>query len=94
MGFGNKYPQNINAEIDLHGHTIAEALAITEDFLDVSEEKGLRSVRIITGKGLHSEDPTKTIRGAVKEWLFAHGYEFRYAKQNQGGEGALVVILF
>lgn len=94
MGSGNKYPQNSNAEIDLHGQTIVEAMVVMQDFLDASEEKGFRSVRIITGKGLHSEDPTKTIRRAAREWLFANGYEFRYAKQSQGGAGVLVVILF
>jgi DNA-nicking Smr family endonuclease len=41
-------------EIDLHGHTGAEAMYELEHFISRSIEQHLRTVRVITGKGLHS----------------------------------------
>ncbi|MBU0483570.1 MAG: Smr/MutS family protein [Proteobacteria bacterium] len=43
------------AELDLHGCTSAEAELKTESFIQTVRGKGLETVRIITGKGLHSE---------------------------------------
>ncbi len=42
-------------ELDLHGHTAPEAEIRTENFLQTARGRGLRTVRIITGRGLHSE---------------------------------------
>jgi DNA-nicking Smr family endonuclease len=43
------------AEIDLHGCTAREAELQLESFVRTAFQKGLRTIRIITGKGLHSE---------------------------------------
>jgi DNA-nicking Smr family endonuclease len=41
-------------EIDLHGLTAQEAERKVENFLRTARLQGLRAVRIITGKGIHS----------------------------------------
>ena len=41
-------------EIDLHGFTAPEAELKVKNFLITSRQQGLRAVRVITGKGLHS----------------------------------------
>ena len=43
------------AEIDLHGCTAREAEQKVELFVRNACNKGLRTIRVITGKGLHSE---------------------------------------
>ena len=94
MGFGNKYPQSINAELDLHGFHIPEALEALDRFLEEAQDNGYRYVRVVTGKGLHSQGGRALLREAVKDWLHTEGFDYRYAKQSQGGEGALVIVLF
>lgn len=42
-------------EIDLHGYTAKKAKAKTETFIQNAHYKGIRTVRIIVGKGLHSQ---------------------------------------
>ena len=48
-----KYPSP-EAEIDLHGCTVRQAVQKVESFVQASRIQGLHTVRIITGKGLHS----------------------------------------
>ena len=43
------------AELDLHGYTAREAELKTEAFVRTACKKGLRTLRVITGKGLHSD---------------------------------------
>lgn len=47
------YP-GVEAELDLHGLIAEEAERRIEFFIKSSRDKGLRTVRVITGKGLHS----------------------------------------
>ncbi len=48
-----RYP-GPEAEIDLHGCTARQAQLKVESFVLASRKQGLHTVRIITGKGLHS----------------------------------------
>lgn len=83
------------AELDLHGLTVAEATSRVGFFLQNSIYQGYDVVLVITGKGLHSdggpvlrqavEDVLTSCREKVVEWGLAPG---RY-----GGSGALVVFL-
>jgi len=51
-----RLPTRPQAEIDLHGCIAPEAEAKTLAFLDRARATRLTLVRIITGKGLHSEE--------------------------------------
>jgi DNA-nicking Smr family endonuclease len=48
-----RYP-GPEAEVDLHGCTARQAARRVESFVVASRTRGLHTVRIITGKGLHS----------------------------------------
>lgn len=50
----NTRPQ---AELDLHGLTGPQAEKRTDNFLAAVRQRGISSVRIITGRGLHSNGP-------------------------------------
>ena len=44
------------SEIDLHGFTLDEANKTVDRFINESYEKGINKIRIVTGKGLHSDN--------------------------------------
>lgn len=83
----NKYPQQPDRVIDLHGHTLAEAECVLRQFL---EGEGPSRVRIIVGKGTHSK-AGPVLREFVKNYLAARNIRFSQSKIQDGGEGALEV---
>ena len=54
------------AELDLHGLTGPQAEARTENFIAAVRQRGFSVVRIITGRGLHSDGPP-VLPGVVEE---------------------------
>lgn len=87
----------IEARIDLHGLTQAEAHGFLLDFLRRAHAEGIRYVLVITGKG-SSLGSVGILRKAVPEWLatptfgaFVSGYED--AARGHGGGGALYIRL-
>lgn len=82
-------------ELDLHEMVLDDAVAHTRAFLDNSYAKGLRKVRIITGKGIHSKNGEAVLRPAVIDICRSHPgvREVLVPKASEGGSGALSVIL-
>lgn len=89
----NKYEPVIEAELDLHGYTQAEAKALLYEFLEEAAAAGCRRVLIVTGKGLHSPDGLGVIKELTETVLRQAGYRFDEAKPAEGGSGALIVKL-
>ena len=81
-------------ELDLHEMLLDDALSATRSFLDSSYAKGLRKVRIITGKGIHSKNGEAVLRPAVTDVCKSHPKvrEVAVPKAAEGGSGALTVI--
>ncbi|MFT7557369.1 MAG: DNA-nicking Smr family endonuclease [Planctomycetota bacterium] len=90
---GNKYEQIPDQIIDLHGYTQVEARAVVSSALMTARAESLSRVRFITGKGSHSQDGFAVLRESVKQHLAYLGYDYVYAKRDQGGEGVLDVVL-
>lgn len=88
----NKYYQPIEAELDLHQMTRDEARREVSGFIDEAKQLGYRKIRIITGKGLHSENGEGVLRPYVKDMLDAAGYEYQNARYDEGGDGAIEVL--
>ena len=85
----NKYEQHAEMELDLHGCTTLESERALNDVL---KEAKYKHIRIIIGKGTHSENgPVLPI--FVRNYLNARGLKHRPAKLKDGGEGALEVFL-
>ncbi len=85
---------DIEATLDLHGHTQTAAHRALEAFLSASFNAGRRTVRVITGKGGREDDRPGVLKDAVPRWLnelpmrqWVAG--FSYAPRQDGGEGAL-----
>jgi DNA-nicking Smr family endonuclease len=89
----------IDASIDLHGLTQAEAHAALVRFLRNARTDGARLVLVITGKGARSDDFTAdrgVLRRQVPLWLRSAELRdivigFDWAHAAHGGEGALYV---
>jgi DNA-nicking Smr family endonuclease len=96
----------IDARIDLHGMTQAEAHRRLIAFVDRGAATGWRCVLVITGKGLTPKGPkaemagrgSGVLREAVPRWLNEPPLRprviaFTYAQPKDGGHGALYVLL-
>ena len=95
------------SEIDLHGFTLDEANKTVERFINKSYEEGVSKIRIVTGKGLHSDNEKNPylskdlsiLRYSVPEYIKKNNdlmkliIEFKEASIHDGGEGAFYIHL-
>jgi DNA-nicking Smr family endonuclease len=86
---------SVQAEIDLHGLTSAEAREALKDFIAHSMHRGDTCVRIVHGKGLGSGHNGPVLKRRVDQWLrhWEPVLAFVSARQADGGTGAVYVLL-
>ncbi len=87
--------QTIDARLDLHGKTQAQAHAVLMRFLRRAQADGATFVLVITGKG-SDENARGVLRRQVPLWLKLPDFAvyvsaFEEAHVSHGGEGALYV---
>ena len=87
----------VEARLDLHGMTQTEAHRALSAFLSGQHAAGRRCVIVVTGKGVGKEGGG-VLRNAVPRWLNEAPNRdkvlaFEYARQRDGGAGALYVLL-
>ena len=87
----------IEARLDLHGKTQAEAHHALAAFVHSSSEAGRRCVLVITGRGLGPGGPG-VLKSAVPRWLEEVGLRRKVlaiapAQPRHGGAGALYLLL-
>ena len=87
----------IEARLDLHGKTQAEAHQALVTFIHTSHEAGRRCVLVITGRGLGPSGPG-VLKSAVPRWLEEVGMRRKIlaiapAQPQDGGAGALYLLL-
>ncbi len=85
----------IQGTVDLHGYTVEEARKIVALFIEEQRKLGHRAVRIIHGKGYGSIGKMSILKEKVPIWLVQHKevLAFVQAPENDGGSGALLVLL-
>ncbi len=85
----------IQGSLDLHGYTVEEARKIVVLFIEEQRKSGHRAVRIIHGKGYGSVGKIPVLKEKVPVWLVQHKevLAFVQAPENDGGSGALLVLL-
>ncbi len=87
---------HLEATLDLHGATVEEGLARLRAFLIESRRLGRRRVRVIHGRGLHSEVGAPLREAVVADLLGpASGlvHAFASACASDGGDGATIIIV-
>jgi DNA-nicking Smr family endonuclease len=85
----------IQRQLDLHGLRTEDAREALGQFIREAQQRGIRCVRVVHGKGLGSPGKTPVLKGRVQGWL-AQKKEvlaFVQARPAEGGAGALVVLL-
>jgi DNA-nicking Smr family endonuclease len=86
---------SVQAELDLHGMTLAEAKPRLADFIDYNTTQGKYCVRVVHGKGLGSGERGPVLKNAVNRWLrkWDSVLAFVSTPQVDGGTGAVYVLL-
>ncbi len=86
---------SVQAEIDLHGMTLAEAKPRLTDFIEYAASQGKLCVRVVHGKGLGSGNRGPVLKNAVNRWLrrWDSVLAFVSTPQVDGGTGAVYVLL-
>jgi DNA-nicking Smr family endonuclease len=85
----------IEAEVDLHGLTVAEAKQVLAQFLHTCRKRGRRCVRVIHGKGYGSFEKKPILKNKTGLWLqqWDDVLAFCSARPVDGGTGAAYVLL-
>lgn len=85
----------VRGQIDLHGLRVDEAREALAAFLDEALRRGWRCVRVIHGKGLGSIGREPVLKAKVPRWLVQRRevLAFCQARPNDGGAGAVIVLL-
>ena len=83
----NKF--HLDSYFDLHGYTVAEAAALTRDYIEYALNHNHRFIKIITGKG-HAK-----LKNYLIYWLDEIPYILAYttAPISHGGKGAVIIYL-
>jgi len=83
------------AQLDLHGQTIAEAGVQLSHFLDGAQRQGLRCICVVHGKGHRSAEGRPVLKAQINQWLrdTPAVLAFSSAQPRDGGMGALYVLL-
>ena len=95
------------SEIDLHGFTLDEANKTVDRFINESYEKGINKIRIVTGKGLHSDNEKNPyiskdlsiLKYSIPEFIKSNEelmekiIEIKEADVKDGGSGAFYIYL-
>ena len=86
---------SVEAELDLHGLRVGEARQALSEFLKLALGSGIKTVRIIHGKGNGSFNKQPILKGKVNHWLRQRieVLAFCSARPVDGGTGAIYVLL-
>jgi DNA-nicking Smr family endonuclease len=86
---------SLQGEIDLHGLRREQAREALATFIRDAHRRGWRCVRVVHGKGLGSPGKTPVLKSKVQGWLIQKNevLAFVQARGDEGGAGALVVLL-
>jgi DNA-nicking Smr family endonuclease len=84
----------VQDELDLHGMNRDQARDALGDFLTKAQLRNHRCVCVIHGRGFGSRGQEPVLKSMVHSWLVQKGVvAFCQARNNEGGEGALIVLL-
>ncbi|MBL1433881.1 MAG: Smr/MutS family protein [Gammaproteobacteria bacterium] len=86
---------SIEAELDMHGMTVAIAKPMLAEFLYHAQRMGKRCVKIIHGKGYRSPNQQPILKARINNWLRRSDavVAFNSARQIDGGTGAVYVLI-
>jgi DNA-nicking Smr family endonuclease len=89
---------SVQGHLDLHGYGREDVLPALERFLRDAQRLGHSCVRVIHGRGTHSESEPSLMKREVTRWLSSRRFSrtviaFASARWKDGGSGAVYVLL-
>ncbi|MEG2172544.1 MAG: Smr/MutS family protein [Desulfovibrionaceae bacterium] len=86
------------ARLDLHGMNALQAFQALVPFFRTAWHKGLRTVIVVTGRGVNSPTGIAVLRHKVHSWLTQEPFKrvvmaFSTARPSDGGAGSIYVLL-
>ena len=89
----------VQAHLDLHGMSLAEARSALERFIQDAVFRGYSCVRTVHGRGTHSPSEPSALKTHVARWLLSRKMSrrvvaFTSARWQDGGGGAVYVLLY
>jgi DNA-nicking Smr family endonuclease len=89
---------SVQGHLDLHGFGREEARPALERFLREAQRMGHSCVRVVHGRGTHSESEPSLMKREVTRWLSSRRLSrtvvaFASARWRDGGSGAVYVLL-
>jgi DNA-nicking Smr family endonuclease len=89
---------SVQGHLDLHGYGLDDARTVLEEFLRQAQYQGYCCVRVVHGRGTHSETEPALLKRAVTRWLSSRRLSqtvvaFASARWKDGGSGAVYVLL-
>ncbi|MGA1876205.1 MAG: Smr/MutS family protein [bacterium] len=90
--------EQIKESLDLHGLNRAEAIMRLDEFCRQSARQGIRTLMVITGKGIHSLEGKASLKHEVILWLHSEIGRYlvecyRPGSRREGGEGVIILYL-
>lgn len=85
----------IEDHLDLHGYRRDDARKTLLEFLDHAQHQSFKLVRIVHGKGYHSDTSQPILKAMLNKWLqnIPEVLAFVSAMPKDGGTGAVYVLL-
>lgn len=71
-------------EVDLHGLRVHEAVMYAERAMEVAKKHQLKTMVVIVGRGVHSQDHIPKIKPAIMDLIVKHNLRCRPGVPNQG----------
>ncbi|KAG8681763.1 hypothetical protein FRC08_015410 [Ceratobasidium sp. 394] len=71
-------------KLDLHGLYVKEAIAKTESAIQAAQRRGDSQIKIIVGKGLHSQGHVTKLKPAIEELMVKYQLNAHIDPQNAG----------
>ena len=86
---------DVSDYLDLHGYRRDDARKMLLEFLDHAQQESYKLVRIVHGKGYHSDESQPVLKAMVNKWLqsIPEVLAFVSAMPKDGGTGAVYVLL-
>jgi len=88
--FNENNKHSIPGEIDLHGLYVKEAISHADQSIQLAKSKGDSQIKLIVGKGLHSQGGVAKIKPAIEELIQKHKL---VAQLDPNNFGVLIVYL-
>ncbi|HXV64457.1 MAG TPA: Smr/MutS family protein [Vicinamibacteria bacterium] len=90
---------SVQDHLDLHGLDLVEAKRVLERFLRRARHLGQSCVRVVHGRGTHSDSEPSLMKRELTRWLSSRRLSrtvvaFASARWKDGGSGAVYVLLY